>query len=158
MSEIKLDTEKHDIDDLIRYLHGDHHMGVHDRWQLVKDIVAQMPKPAVKEPAEFGSVVRASNDGINLRLWTPAPYLGEHYWMAETRMYEVWSELTDVEVLRVGLDGATSESYRKGFEFGLREMNTQAHQKIRALLADAITGERKNAFEKAIQAVEELAP
>lgn len=44
------------------------------------------------------------------------------------------------------------------FNEGMREMNTAIHQKIRALLADAITGERRNAFEKAIQAVEELAP
>lgn len=45
MTEIKLTLEDHDIEDLIRYLDGDHHMSLFDRLQVIKDLRAQLPKP-----------------------------------------------------------------------------------------------------------------
>lgn len=115
-------------------------------------ILDQLPR--MTEPQAFGSVVRAGYNGNPDRvLWQRDPLKGHHYWESESGVIEVWSELTDVEVLRVGL-GEDSEA----FNDGMREMNAAIHQKVRSLLAEAITGERKNAYEKAIQAVEELAP
>lgn len=124
----------------------------------LRDSIEEQVKPAIDEPQEFTSVVRATSHGEPM-LWQKTPMHGKHYWESETGAVEVWSELTDVEVLRVGLGEAPdNESYRKGFEFGMREMNTQIHLRHLEQLAESITSERKNALEKAIQTVEELAP
>lgn len=42
MREIKLSTDRHDIEDLLRYLDGDHHMSVYDRMRVINDIRAQL--------------------------------------------------------------------------------------------------------------------
>lgn len=121
-------------------------------------------KPAVEEPEAFGSIVRARYPGnqTDSCLWQMAPEgRGRHYWESEYGAVEVWSELTDVEVLRVGLgeQSADVEKLREeAWDEGARELAAQISTRLQNLLADAITGERKNAFEKAIQAVEELAP
>lgn len=60
------------------------------RLRELRDSIQEQVKPAIEEPTEFGSVVRAS---------CPA-------W---TRVHEMWSELTDVEVLRVGVGDEKGE-------------------------------------------------
>lgn len=61
MSEIKLNTDRHDIDDLLRYLDGDHHMSVYDRLQVAKDIRAQLDAPR-SEPEKLRPLM-ACNHG-----------------------------------------------------------------------------------------------
>lgn len=138
---------------------------------MAEDIEAQLP-PAVDEPLAFGSLIRAGSPRVTAILWQKAPdRRGQHYWESEMGDVEVWSELTDVEVLRVGLGEPESvatqisrmsrfahEADKDAFDAGFDACRAGAHQKLCALLADAITSERKNAYEKAIQAVEELAP
>lgn len=68
----------------------------------VADELRGQLKPAVEEPQEFASVVRATSHGEPM-LWQKTPMHGKHYWESETGAVEVWSELTDVEVLRVGV-------------------------------------------------------
>jgi hypothetical protein len=111
------------------------------------------------EPTEFGSIVRAGLQGSDRELWQQTPLNGKHYWMSQSGVVEVWSELTDVEVLRVGLgEPADQDIYSRGVIEGQRYTCIQAHVKLQRLHDEAITSERKNALEKAIQAVEELAP
>lgn len=50
MSEYTIDGTSHDINEVIRYLDGDHHMGVHDRARVVAELRAQLPKPVPLEP------------------------------------------------------------------------------------------------------------
>lgn len=50
MSEYTIDGTSHDINEVIRYLDGDHHMGVHDRARVVAELRAQLPKPVPEEP------------------------------------------------------------------------------------------------------------
>lgn len=141
------------------------------RLRELADSIEEQVKAVVEEPTEFGSLVRAGRSGSDRVLWHPTTFHGKHYWMSETGVVEVWSELTDVEVLRVGLGEPESvatqisrmsrfahEADKDAFDAGFDACRAGAHQKLCALLADAITSERKNAFEKAIQAVEELAP
>lgn len=76
-------------------------------WNTLTDAAEQIEKqvkPAIEEPKEFGSIVRAiSGPSVYGTLWQMAPGHGEHYWQDAHGCVEVWSELTDVEVLRVGL-------------------------------------------------------
>lgn len=71
---------------------------------MADDMEAQL-KPAIEEPTEFGSMVRAGATNWTTRplLWQKTPAAGKHYWESETGVVEVWSELTHVEVLRVGI-------------------------------------------------------
>jgi hypothetical protein len=105
--KITLDTDDHDIHDLIRYLDGDHHMGVYDRAKVVADIKAQLTGP----PTEWGSIVRARIEGHQspvLLTYVPEP---EEYsptkfsWYSERDSWHSWEDLTGVEVLRVGVGG-----------------------------------------------------
>lgn len=41
-NEIVLDSSKHNIHDLIRYLEGDHHMSVYDQQQVANELRRQM--------------------------------------------------------------------------------------------------------------------
>lgn len=50
--QVTLSADEHDMDDLIRYLEGDHHMGVYDRMRVVNDIRAQMRRWLALEDAD----------------------------------------------------------------------------------------------------------
>lgn len=119
------------------------------------DMIEEQVKPAIEEPTKFGSIVSAPLDGERV-LWTPNPRVGAHYWISATGFSEVWSELTDVEVLRVGL-GDVVDVVSIAIQ-GYSDAKSDALAKLRVQRSGAITSERKNALEKAIQAVEELAP
>lgn len=69
----------------------------------IADRIEEQLTPAIEEPQEFGSIVRAAAPHHHRALWTRSPMTGDHYWMSEKGYAEVWPELTDVEVLRVGL-------------------------------------------------------
>jgi hypothetical protein len=141
----------------------------HTLEDLLAQIEEQMPKPAVPEPKAFGSIVRASIGALEDVLWQRTPMNGKHYWESETGAVEVWSELTDVEVLRVGLGESDplnpaemfqseQDALNNAFDAGFSACRSVVHQTLRAMHESAITAERIDALEKAIQAVEELAP
>ena len=94
MTEIKLDPDKHDIHDLIRYLEGDHHMSVYDRQQVANALRKQVKDT---EPP-FGSVVRAPWSDKSL-LWV-CLWRG---WQSETGVVTDWSQLRNPQILRVGI-------------------------------------------------------
>lgn len=168
-----------------------------DDFILIPGPIEEQVKPAIEEPTEFGSIVRArypvQPENSERPLWQLSPAHGKHYWISQAGELEVWSELTDVEVLRVGLgddlyprpDGDVivlgpetfkapngsvishkGENYYPtdanaitiGVGSGKAIMAGRIHNRLQKLLAEAITAERKHAYEKAIQAVEELAP
>lgn len=128
-----------------------HTAGQHARW-LAGQIEEQV-KPAVEEPTELWSVINANVPGSRFLEPKQLVRSGVGWLDADGNSWGEFEAFSDVEVLRVGL-GEDGDA----FNDGMREMNAAIHQKVRALLADAITSERKNAYEKAIQAVEELAP
>ena len=176
---------------------------------LLEQVEAQLPKPAVEEPTEFGSIVRAPWSSKKL-LWFKA---ADNSWWSESGVATAWSQLRNPEVLRVGVgeppdvtafsrgwdeavsllrkyviqyassahtgqhkdaykaaidrltemvgeapESADTAAFDDGFYEGKREMNAQILSCLRVMLRAAITAERKDALEKAIQAVEELAP
>lgn len=137
-------------------------------WNTLSDAAEQIERqvePVIKEPEVFGSIVRASAPAQRTAeglLWQMAPQNGKHYWESEYGAVEVWSELTDVEVLRVGLGEIPSDSQKDAqddaYMLGRTELRSRIHERLLQMLDVAITRERKNALEKAIQAVEELAP
>lgn len=97
-------------------------------FELARQI--QMSLRTVQEPTAFGSIVRASYANSDRMLWQRDPHR-TNYWESETGAVEVWSELTDVEVLRVGIGeqsdewqrldvaNAQTEAYSRGFEDGV---------------------------------------
>lgn len=90
-----------------------------DAIQKRADSIEEQVKPTVPEPDQFGSIVRATcGPGLVGILWQHSPMQGKHYWESETGAVEVWPELTDVEVLRIGVgeadDGAALPVRRDG--------------------------------------------
>jgi hypothetical protein len=146
--------------------------------QARADSIEEQLKPVIEEPTEFGSIVRAGSPqdapATEFDLWTPTPRR-KHYWMSQSGLCEVWSELTDVEVLRVGIGDALPTTAAE-----LGRMSVAAHiqkraeehacakgaeraktvhlMRLRDLRAGAISAERKDAYDKAICAVEEPLP
>jgi hypothetical protein len=94
--------------------------------------------------------------GKEPQLWQRSYGDGKHYWESEHGVIEVWSDLTDIEVLRVGL-GDTA-AFIEGFREGQREMNTKIHVRVSSLLEGSLLPERMTAYEHVLKAVEELAP
>jgi hypothetical protein len=77
-------------------------------WERLRaQVEAQLPKPTVEEPTEFGSIVQARWCEAPSHLpplpWIYTPWQGEHRWRSADGLTTVWSELRDVEVLRVGI-------------------------------------------------------
>lgn len=151
MGEIKMnDPDLREIASALRYLEGreDECSSNRRKWGEIAAAIEEQVKPAVEEPLDFGSLVRASNPERKNVLWQQAPHIGGHYWINAYRDVEVWSELTDVEVLRVGLGG----------DHGARGIVNQIHECLQKLLVKTPLVVEQRAYEKAIQAVEELAP
>lgn len=76
--------------------------------RVARQVAEQMPIPAVAEPAEFGSVIRARMDEVEpLELWQR--HGGGTAWISESGAYVGgFSMLRDVVVLRVGLGGTNT--------------------------------------------------
>ena len=128
----------------------------HTLEDLLAQVADQLPTHT-EEPEGFGSIVRARSRSKLTMLGHPSPLNGRHYWESESGAVEVWSELTDVEVLRVGVGGSSEAEFAEAYLEGGRHLASKIHFRLTELLSEAITSERKNAYEKAIQAVEELA-
>jgi len=117
--------------------------------------IEEQVKPAVEEPTEFGSIVRALGPYGKSMLWQKTPEKGKHYWESETGVVEVWPDLQDPEVLRGGV-AESGDSY--DYKQGVNDTVIQAVARLRTLRAEAITSERKSAYDCAISTVEELRP
>lgn len=125
--------------------------------------------PPVEEPQEFGSLVLAWHEldapDVAADLWQRSPMSGKHYWENANGVIEVWSDLCDPEVLRVGigkpsdsddprLDGAYASGQYAGFDQALEA----AHARITSLRGVAITAERKDAYDQSLRIIHELRP
>jgi len=127
--------------------------------RVAEQIRAQIPLPAIEEPTEFGSIVRAWHPddpkGVAADLWQRSPRNGKHYWENRLGNIEIWSELVRPEVLRVGIgETGNGEDYKDGFS----EAKLAMRQQLRNLRSGAITAERQNAYDKAIAVVKEIQP
>ncbi|HEY9373276.1 hypothetical protein, partial [Streptomyces sp.] len=67
------------------------------------DSIEEQVNPAIEEPTEFGSLIRANTGGGRQLLQRPGQARGKHYWENEDGGSWLWPELTEVEVLRVGV-------------------------------------------------------
>lgn len=136
-----------------------HTAGMHARW-LADQIEGQV-KPSVEEPEAFGSIVRAvCLGGTEPQLWQRSYGDGKHYWESATGVFDVWSDLTDVEVLRVGLGEVPSDSQKAAqddaYVLGAADMKARVRKQFIQLASSAITSERKEAWRQAIEAIEAL--
>jgi hypothetical protein len=113
------------------------------------DSIEEQVKPAIKEPREWGSVVLAHDTGGSARMrWI----LTGGIWRAERHNYcTSWAGLLDVEVLRIGVgaEDPDAASFTEGFDAACNEILKD----LRNLRVNAITGERQDAYDKAILAV-----
>lgn len=118
----------------------------------LRDQLRSQVKPVVEEPTEFGSIVRASSDKCEPQMWSPIPRTGDHWWHSETGKLERWRDLDVDEVLRFGVgdEEAHAASFTEGFDAACNEIL----KALRKLRVNAITGERQDAYDKAIAAVE----
>lgn len=141
--------------------------------RIAEEIRAQIPKPAVEEPTAFGSIVRAvCAHGTEYQLWQRSPMQGKHYWESEHGIVEVWSDLTHVEVLRVGIGEPAvptdADEFMESTGFSPREepggdaasycqgrdaFAAKVRREVSALRAAAIGAERKDAYDTALALV-----
>ena len=138
--------------------------------RALADSIEEQVKPAVEEPKEFGSIVRAvCLGGTDPQLWQRSYGDGKHYWESETGVVDVWSDLTDVEVLRVGLGEPvnvhtfmteagfdSTPAQDDAYVLGAADMKARARKQFIQLASSAITSERKEAWRQAIEALEAL--
>jgi hypothetical protein len=166
MTEIKLTLD--DPAQTVELLHNaarhaggtgwDHKSAQHTDW-LARQITAaieQQATPAIDEPTEFGSMVRAPWSGKDI-LWVRWLHSS---WLSETGVTTAWSQLHNPEVLRVGIGEpvADQDSFSRGVLEGQRYVCIQATVGLGQLLADAITAERKGGLQRAIELIERLQP
>lgn len=130
------------------------------------DSIEEQIKPPVEEPAEWGSVVLASSDACHNRVhW----FRDHNFWRASLDGHcSGWSYLHNPEVLRVGIGepaaksketlSAYDEGYGNGQYTGFDQALGAAYEQIAALRAEAITAERKDAYDKALRIIHELRP
>jgi hypothetical protein len=121
--------------------------------------IEEQVKPAIEEPKEFGSIVRAGYDEHTDRvLWVRTP--GGWYAEESAGFHAYFPGLHNPEVLRVGigerLDVAPEETEK--YNLGRSDLAYDVLTKLRTLRAEAITSERKNAYDVAIATVEGLQP
>jgi len=129
----------------------------------LRDQLREQVKPAVEQPTEFGSIVRAGLDGLSDRvLWQRWARGG---WQSEEGAFVASFDFLDhPEVLRVGIgeppeqDPALDQAYGNGQYAGWGEALSAASRKLRTIRAEVITSERKSAYDTAIRTVEELQP
>lgn len=138
--------------------------------KVADDIEAQV-KPAVEEPTEFGSMVKAtctrpSTTGTAAGLfWVKI----RGFWMDDCAgISRRWEELDAIEVLRIGAgaenpildrlaDSPTLEDARaEGYNDGVEATKSAAISLLLIKRERAITGERKDAYEKAIADIESI--
>jgi hypothetical protein len=140
-----------------------------DDYTLVPDPIEEEVTAAIEEPEGFGSIVRAvCLGGSERQLWQRSYGDGKHYWESETGVVDVWSDLTHVEVLRVGIGepaaksketlSAYDEGYGNGQYTGFDQALEAAHARIASLRSVAITAERKDAYDQSLRVVHELRP
>jgi hypothetical protein len=135
--------------------------------QELADSIEEQVKPIVKDPEAFGSIVRAGYDEHTDRvLWVRTP----RGWYAETDhgYHAYFAGLHEPEVLRVGIGepGAKSkealaaydQGYGNGQYAGFSQALEAADEKLRQFRAEAITSERKSAYDTAIAVIEGLQP
>lgn len=91
--------------------------------------------PAIEEPKVWGSVVKArQGPPSNARLWAYMPNTKEEHeyiWYSEDDQWQCWKNLSDVEVLRIGIGDEKasldeSVAYSNGYEQGAANTKTEA--------------------------------
>lgn len=123
--------------------------------------IEEQLKPVIDEPTEFGSMVQArwieAPDYIEPLPWVYTPWQGEHRWRSGDGLTAVWSDLSDVEVLRIGAGEESafddSSDYSTGYAKGADDTAAAIRARLRALRTVAITSERKDAIDSAIREV-----
>lgn len=150
--------------------------------QYLIDAVRNAKPPAeelsTEEPTVRWSVVQATlkpGGFLSTYCRAPSPAVSRPWLDGNGNRWE-WDALTDVEVLRVGIGpeplaewekellGAQerrdieADAYKVGERTGAAILAGQIHHRLQKLLTEAITSERKSAYEKAIQVVEDLKP
>lgn len=128
-----------------------------DAVRNAKPPVDQM-KPA--EPTEYGSIILARSDEREQRVRWMSP-TSEPGWYSEFGAFVGgYQMLRDVEVLRIGVgerpDVAPEET--DDYKLGASDFIFAALRQLRQLRAEAVTSERKNAYDVAIKTVEDLQP
>jgi hypothetical protein len=124
------------------------------------DSIEEQVKPTVEEPVAWGSLVRAdSTASAQVRIlfaYVPAPEevadAGERKfsWYSEKDSWHSWQDLSRIEVLRIGVgaEDPDAASFTEGFDAACNEILKD----LRKLRVNAITGERQDAYDKAIKA------
>lgn len=119
-------------------------------------VATSPPASSPQEPQEFGSVVRASSVRYEEQNWTPIPRTGEHWWHSETGKLEMWRDLVDPEVLRigVGVDEKACDGWREGFNQGNLDTRQRIYSRLTRLRATLITAPEHTAIDKALAEIE----
>jgi len=127
-------------------------------YEWIAQSIEEQVKPAIEEPKEFGSIVRAGVDGLSDRvLWQRLCTGG---WQSEEgASIASFGWLDHPEVLRVGIgttQDAVGESYLEGRRKGAEVVVARGIRVLEAYHKGALTAERKDAYQNAINVLREL--
>jgi hypothetical protein len=123
---------------------------------LIARQIEEQVKPAIKEPLDFATVVRVNTGAMFVRVGA----MERHPWVSG-ECARSWDELDVVEVLRVGIGddpGDVAPEETSDYMYGAQDTISAIHGKLQLLRSEAITSERKQAYDVAIRTVEELQP
>lgn len=134
------------------------------------DAIEEQTKPAIEEPTELWSVISANVPGSHFLEPKQLVRLEDVWCDDEGNGWGDFRSFSDVEVLRVGVgeplnvhEFMTSAGFDPtdaqgdAFNAGFSACRSVVYALLAKQLLGAITAERKDALEKAIKAVEELA-
>lgn len=161
MGEIKMnDADLREIASALRYLEGheDADRAKRIMWGQIAGSIEEQVKPAVEEPTEFGSIMLAHFVNGKALRWVRLP----DSWVSELGGFTApGANFKIVEVLRVGIgaDAVAPEGFdHAAYTMGVERAGAVHLLRLRDLRASANSAERKDAYDKAIRAVEEPLP
>lgn len=123
--------------------------------RVAEEIRAQIPKPPVPEPAEWGSVVRAFVCGGYAEPWVRTADGQFSGWSNKHGTMVDWHKLCEPEVLRVGI-GLRQDDSVAAYSKGREDFANAMRRDVSGLLADAITAERRDAYDKVLASISAL--
>lgn len=134
-----------------------------DGYHWIADSIEEQVKSAIPEPIAFASVVR---DETGARFVRVGALIKQPWRSGEER--RSWDELDVAEVLRIGVGepggkskkalSAYDEGYGNGQYAGFSQALESVAGKVSALRSEAITAERKNAYEVVLDILAEMQP
>lgn len=120
----------------------------------ITDSIEEQVKPAIEEPKEFGSIVRAGIDGVSDRvLWVRS---ASGYWFSAYSQRATFGDFHEPEVLRVGIGDDSQAAQDDAYLCGRRDFGSRLRKELVQLASSAVTAPEKRCYDTVIAKVAAL--